>query len=333
MADGPVVKAMASAPAVAADLPKEVAALVRELAGQNAPADLPAIRAAYSRSRRALAAPVASRIGIGEEVFAGPGGPLAVRTYRAAYGWQPLPALLFFHGGGWTVGDLDSHDGLCRQLAVATGHLVLSVDYRLSPEHRFPAALDDAWAALDWVVAHAGRLGVDPLAIAVAGDSAGGNLAAVLALLARDRGGPRLKAQVLIYPCLDLAADTPSHRLRADGYLLTRSLYLGYVANYLGSATSPADWRVSPLRAPELVGLPPAVMVSAAFDPLLDEGRAFAGRLAAAGVPVFHRVFPGMVHGFALMGGRLAAANEAVAEIARGLASFDIYGLMDGAGI
>ncbi|HYC02070.1 MAG TPA: alpha/beta hydrolase [Azospirillaceae bacterium] len=325
--DGPVP--------VGPGLSPPVARLVRELTGvvPPGPADLSVSRRRYVESRQALAPATPDLALVRDEEIAGPGGPLRLRHYRAHPGWRPVPALLFLHGGGWTVGDLDSHDALCRQLAAATGHAIVSVDYRLAPEHPFPAALDDAWAALLWLQANAAALAIDPLAIGVAGDSAGGNLAAVLALRARDRGQPRLKAQVLIYPCVDLVAFHPSHRARAEGYLLTRDLYLSYVANYLGQGTSPLGWEVSPLRAADFAGLAPAVIVTAGFDPLLDEGKAYAGRLAEAGVPVIHRSYADMVHGFITMGGRLEAANQAVTDIAKALDSLDLYGLRDGAGI
>ncbi|MFC7335501.1 alpha/beta hydrolase [Rhodocista pekingensis] len=319
---------------VAPDLPEPVARVVRLVADSPPPAsDLTAVRRHFSALRRSLGPEPPDLASVRDEEIRGPGGPLRLRLYRPSFTWKPQPALLYLHGGGWTFGDLESHDTLCRQLARATGHTIVAVDYRLAPEHPFPAPLEDAWAALSWLVENARLLAIDPLAIGVAGDSAGGNLAAVLALKARDAGSPHLKCQVLIYPCLDLVAYHPSHRLRETGYLLTRAQYLWYVGNYLGQGTSALDWRVSPLRAQDLSGLPPTVLVTAGFDPLLDEGRAFAGRLAETGVPVLHSCHRDMVHGFITMGGALAAANQAIAEIARGLASFDIYGLTDGAGI
>lgn len=320
-------------PVAAPDLPPNVAALVRELGpGAHGAVDLPALREAYVASRRRLAPPAPHLASVEDQVIAGPGGPLRLRLYRASFGWRPVPALLFLHGGGWTIGDLDSHDALCRQLALSSGHTVVAVDYRLAPEHPYPAALDDAWAALHWLSAHARQLSIDPLSIGVIGDSAGGNLAAVLALRARDEGGPHIKCQVLIYPCTDLVADLPSHHRRAHGYLLTRPQYLWYVENYVGTG-DPADWRLSPLRAASLDGLPPALVLTAGFDPLLDEGRAYAARLAGSGVPVVHTVYADMVHGFINLGARLPRAGQAIADIAKGLASFDIYSFSDGGGI
>lgn len=315
------------------DLPPDIAALVAQMGpARYGDVDLARLRAEYVASRQRLAGPAPHLPAVDEQVIAGPGGPLRLRLYRASFGWRPAAALLYLHGGGWTIGDLDSHDALCRQLAAASGHTVVAVDYRLAPEHPYPAALDDAWAALRWLGANARRLAIDPLSIGVAGDSAGANLAAVLTLLARDAGGPALKCQVLIYPCTDLVADHPSHHRRAEGYLLTRAQYLWYLDNYLAGA-DPTDWRLSPLRAPSLDGLPPALILTAGFDPLLDEGRAYAARLAASGVPVLHTVYGDMVHGFILLGARLARAQQAIGDIAKGLASFDIYSFSDGGGI
>lgn len=319
---------------VGPNLSPEVAEIVRLIAGsQIGGRDLAETRRIFTQVRRALGGPVPEIASIREETIIGPGGPLRLRLYRPSFGFRALPALLFFHGGGWTVGDLDSHDILCRQLAIATGHAIVAVDYRLAPEHPWPAAIEDGWAALRWLSAYAPLLAIDPLAIGVVGDSAGGNIAAVLALKARDAGGPTLKTQVLIYPAVDLTAGLPSHFARADGYLLTRRAYVDYVRNYLAGQEVEGDWQVSPLRAERLDGLPPAIIVTAGFDPLLDEGRAYAGRLAAAGVPVLHRLYPDMVHGFITMGGRLPTANRAINDIGRALASYDIYAFSDGGGI
>jgi acetyl esterase len=315
-----------------------VAAAIREASsGLPTDATLARRREWFSRSRDALGPdPLPAIASVREETIRRPEGLLRLRLYRPSFGWKPVPALLFFHGGGWTLGDLDSHDKLCRQLAAATGHVIVAVDYRLAPEHPWPAALEDGWTALEWLIRNAPLLAIDPTAIGVAGDSAGGNIAAVLAIRARDRrtaGTPPLKCQVLIYPCLDLVAIQPSHLARAEGFLLNRADYLGYVSSYIAGATSPMDPEVSPLRAVDLSRLPPTVLISAEFDPLLDEGRVFAGRLAAAGVPVFHRCHAGMVHGFITMGGRLPAAGVAIADLARALAAHDLYGFVDGAGI
>jgi acetyl esterase len=227
--------------------------------------------------------------------------------------------LVYFHGGGWTFGDLDTHDVVCRELANLARSALASVDYRLAPEHKFPAAVEDAVAATRWVAREATALALDPRRIAVGGDSAGGNLAAVVALVARDEGGPSLVMQVLIYPATDMAADTPSHAEFADGYVLTREAILWSRANYLRSPDDVADWRASPLRARDHTRLPPASIVTCGFDPLRDEGRAYADRLQAAGVPVTYECFEGMVHGFVTMGGAIAAAHHALYRCAQAL--------------
>lgn len=226
----------------------------------------------------------------------GPGGPLRIRIYRPEV-VGVLPAVVFFHGGGWVICDLDSHDAICRRLANGTSSVVVSVDYRLAPEHRYPAAIDDAYAAVQWVAAHASDLGVVADRIAVAGDSAGGNLAAAVCLRARDEAGPAIAAQLLIYPVLDHAFDTPSYDENADGYGVTRASMRWYWAQYLGDNDG-SDPYASPLRAPSLAGLPPAVVITAHYDPLRDEGDRYAARLTADGVDVRHLAFPGVHHGF-----------------------------------
>jgi acetyl esterase len=208
---------------------------------------------------------------------------------------------------------------VCRELANLAHCAVASVCYRLAPEHKFPAAVEDAVAATRWVAREAEALVLDPGRIAVGGDSAGGNLAAVVALAARDEGGPKLLTQVLIYPATDMAADTPSHVEFADGYVLTRDAILWSRGNYLRSPDDVADWRASPLRARDHSRLPPAYVVTCGFDPLRDEGRAYADRLRAAGVPVTYECLEGMVHGFVTMGGVIAAAQHALYRCAQGL--------------
>lgn len=251
----------------------------------------------------------------------GPHGPIRLRLYRPL-GAQPgevLPALVYFHGGGFVIGDLETHDVLCRSLANQAHCNVISVDYRLAPEHKFPAAVDDCVAATRWVAQEAARLGVDPARLAVGGDSAGGNLATVVALTARDAGGPALAFQLLIYPTTDAAHDTASAEERAEGYLLTRELIEYFDGSYVRGPADYADWRCSPLRAPDLSRLPPALILTAGYDPLRDEGKAYADRLEAAGVPVTYNCYEGMIHGFIMMGRVLDAANEAVKECAAAL--------------
>ena len=234
-----------------------------------------------------------------------------------------LPALVFFHGGGWVIGDLDTHDTLCRELANGAGCAVVSVDYRLAPEHVFPAAVDDCVAATRWVHAHAQALGLDPTRMAVGGDSAGGNLAAVTALLVRDQGPAPLAAalrhQLLIYPATDMRRVSPSHESNAQGYLLTRDMLSYYRDHYMGADGQDDDWRASPLLHPQLAGLPPALVITAGFDPLRDEGLQYAQRLSEAGVACTYSCFARQIHGFILMGRMLDEAHDAVALCAASL--------------
>ena len=203
---------------------------------------------------------------------------------------------------------------LCRQLTAAAGISVVNVDYRLAPEHRFPAAIDDAWAATRWVAAHAAEIGIDPGRLAVGGDSAGGNLATVVALMARDAHGPAIAFQLLIYPATDQRGQHPSVTRNGEGYLLTKKAMDYFQSLYLPKKEQLADWRASPLLAKSLAGLPPALLITAGYDPLLDEGRAYAERMARDGVEVAYREYPDMVHGFILFGGVLDTANAAVAD-------------------
>lgn len=242
----------------------------------------------------------------------GDGTRCQARLYAASN--ERLPVMLYLHGGGFVVGGLETHDALCRQLAARSGWAIVALDYRLAPEHPFPAAQGDAWAALRALPAMADALGVDAERLAVGGDSAGGTLAAAVALALRG-STVRLALQLLFYPATDMAHDLPSHQRLAEGYALTRTSLLWFRANYLGSPANErdiADWRASPLRAAELAGLPPASIVTAGFDPLLDEGRTYAERLHAAGVPVRYECFNGMIHGFLLMTRELAAGRHAI---------------------
>ena len=234
------------------------------------------------------------------------GGKVAVRVYRPAAD-ETLPALVFFHGGGWTIGDLDTHDVLCRELANGARCEVFSVEYRLAPEYPFPAAVEDCIAATRFVSRTS-------KCVAVGGDSAGANLAAVVALHARDHAGPALRFQLLIYPATDQNLETESLRRNGEGYLLTRPLMERFRANYLPRAADYADWRASPALARSHAGLPPAFILTAGFDPLRDEGKQYAELLARAGVQVAYRDYPDMIHGFIVMGGMVDAANAAVAE-------------------
>jgi acetyl esterase len=246
-------------------------------------------------------------------VVGGPEAPIPIRVYTPA-GTPPLPLVVGFHGGGFVIGSLDSHDGVSRRLANASGCIVVSVGYRLAPEHRFPTAVEDAYHATRWVAEHAAELNGDPGRIAVCGESAGGNLAAVVALLARDRGGPGLAFQLLVYPPVDMGGDYPSRTANGEGYLLSLEDMRWYQSNYLNDLSERADPRASPLRAPSHAGLPPALIITAGYDPLRDEGEAYGGRLRAAGVPVRVSRYHGMVHGFFGMAGVLDGATEAMEE-------------------
>ncbi|HEX3497737.1 MAG TPA: alpha/beta hydrolase [Stellaceae bacterium] len=275
----------------------------------------PEARLAYKETRGPLQAPPPEVAEVVERSIDGPGGKLALRLYRplGSPADAALPALVYFHGGGWTIGDLDTHDVICRLLASRAGCAVVAVDYRLAPEAKFPAAVEDCWAATRWVREQGAAIGVDPQRIAVGGDSAGGNLAAVVALLARD-ADLGLAFQLLIYPATDFANDKPSHELFAEGYMLTRTGIAWFTGNYLVGPADTADWRASPLRAASLAGVAPALVVTAGFDPLRDEGKAYAERLAAAGVPVRYVCYDGMIHGFFGMTGKIDTARHAIDE-------------------
>lgn len=227
----------------------------------------------------------------------GPAGEIPIRIYTPE-GTPPRPLVVFFHGGGWAIGDLDSHDVLCRQIANGAGAVVVAVDYRLAPEHKYPAAAEDSYAATVWAVENAAAIGADPNRVAVVGDSAGGNLAAVVSLMARDRGGPRLRYQVLAYPVTDYSFESTSYRENAEGYFLSRDSMVWFWDLYLPDQAAGADPLASPLRAKDLSGLPPALVLTAEYDPLCSEGDAYADRLREAGVPVEHRRYEGLIHGF-----------------------------------
>jgi acetyl esterase/lipase len=215
-------------------------------------------------------------------------------------------------------GNLDTHDAVCRALAKESGAVVISVDYRLAPEHKFPAAVDDSYAATVWIAANADRLGIDKHRIAVGGDSAGGNLATVIAMRCRDAGGPALAAQVLIYPVTDVSTfETGSHRELGEGYFLTRAAMEWFTGHYLASADQKRHREASPLLATNLSGLPPALVITAEFDPLRDEGEAYAQRLKQAGVPVTVTRYPGMIHGFVSMQGVVSGGRQAIREAAQ----------------
>jgi acetyl esterase len=237
--------------------------------------------------------------------------PATSTAVAATVGLQP--ALVYFHGGGWTIGDLDTHDVLCRQLCAAAGVAVVSVDYRLGPEHRFPAAVDDCVAATRWLQREGASLGLDPTRLAVGGDSAGGNLAAVVALVLRDAGDPAPAFQLLVYPATDMRAVAPSHTVNGQGYLLTADSVAWYRGHYIADAAQWSDWRASPLLAADLSRLPPALVLTAGFDPLRDEGRQYADALSVAGNRVQYVCFERQLHGFITMSKVIDEARTAVA--------------------
>jgi acetyl esterase len=271
--------------------------------------------------RNAFAGLVVMGAGPAEEVFAvedhdADGVP--VRMYRPSAD-PVLPVIVYFHGGGWTIGSIEQFDPITRQVANAANAIVVSVDYRLAPEHPFPAPLDDCWQALVWAAKNAEAFGGDPSRLAVMGDSAGGNLAAVCALLARNAGGPELTRQILVYPVTDCDFDTSSYQENGEGYLLTaedmRWFFSCYTAAGTSAATDPSDWRISPLRAPDLSEVAPAVVLTAEFDPLRDEGRAYAARLEGAGVPVVRMPYDGLIHGFFGLSAAFDASRDALQRI------------------
>lgn len=278
-------------------------------------------REQFKQSREVFLAPTEAVAQVRDQSLPGPHGPIGVRVYRpdGHAPAQALPALVYFHGGGWVFGDLDTHDPLCRQLANRAGCVVVAVDYRLAPENKFPFALDDALTATRYVASHAEAFGVDGERLAVAGDSAGGNLSAAVALSFRDQGGPKLALQVLIYPVIDMAMATPSHTKFAEGYMLSRERMRYFRAAYLRDDRDIADWRASPLKASDLSGLPPALVITAGHDPLVDEGKAYADRLAASGVVTTYTCYPGLIHGFLTMAGTVRDANRAIEQIAAAL--------------
>jgi acetyl esterase len=250
----------------------------------------------------------------------GPAGPISLRLYTPD-GGGARSLLLYFHGGGWMQGGLETHHGACGKLAAWSDCLVLAVDYRLAPEHKFPAGLEDCLAAWRWLAANAATLGADPARLAVGGDSAGGNLAAAVCQALVTSGEPAPAAQLLIYPSLDLGWQLPSHRDLADAYILPRIRVQWYTDLYLSSPEQAADVRASPLWAGDLHGQPAAMIVTAGFDPLLDDGRHYAERLEAAGTPVVYREFPGQIHAFISLTRVIPQGNECLREAASWLRS------------
>jgi acetyl esterase len=246
------------------------------------------------------------------------GRDIPIRIYTPE-GTAPFPALVFYHGGGWVLGSIESHDAICRELANLASCIVVSVEYRLAPEHKFPAAVEDAYESLEWIVANAADLGIDLDRIAVGGDSAGGNLATVSCLIAKERSGPRVVHQLLLYPSAGPAAEYPSMEENAEGYLLTRDMMGWFQRHYLSSPEDRHHPYLSPILSDELEGLPPATILTAQYDPLRDVGAAYAEKLLAHGVDVFYKNYSDLIHGFANFSSFVPEAREAVAEGAREL--------------
>ncbi len=276
-------------------------------------------RAGFNFAPLAGAAPEVARVDDRTVSVAGGEIPIRIYTPCCADALVPLPVLVYFHGGGWVLGDLAAVDVPCRHLAGRAGCVVVSVQYRKAPEHKFPTAAEDAYAAVRWVHDHATELNVDPVRIAVGGDSAGGNLATVSTLMHRDRAGVPICFQMLLYPVTDHDFGTDSYRDNAEGYLLGQADMAWFWQHYLPEGDDGRHPYASPLRAEDVSGLPPALVITAGFDPLRDEGDAYAGRLAASGVPVRHIRYDGMIHGFFWMPGVLSQAHAAYDACAQAL--------------
>ncbi len=280
-----------------------------------------------AEARAADLADIQAATGTGEPVAAvadrtipGPGGRLRIRIYEPDHG-RDRPALVYFFGGGWTLGNLETCDAICRALTNAAGCVTVSVEYRLAPEHPFPAAVEDCRAGLAWVAEHAAQLGVDPGRLAVGGDSAGGNLAAAVSLLARDEGGPALRHQLLVYPNTDYGWDPEALRAYEDPLLFNRFSMAWYWSHYLAEEKDGLSPLASPLRAESLAGLPEATVITAEYDPLRDQGEAYARRLGESGVAVELRRYDGMMHGFFGMFGAFTLGRAAVDYAAGRLAA------------
>ena len=304
-------------------LDKHVQGLLDMLAAANQPA-IAALSPAEARAATMVLTRMVEAKNIAVDLIAdgelpGPAGPLPYRLYTPlGAGSGPLPGIVYFHGGGWVFGSLESHDALLRMLANESGCRIVSIDYRLAPEHKFPTAVEDAYAASKWVAMNAANLGIDPARLAVAGDSAGGNLAAVVAQLAR-ASGPKIALQVLLCPVTDVGAATPSRRDYAEGHFLDQAMMEWAGAHYIPPGTDPKDPRLSPLWAKDLSGLPPAHVHTAAFDILRDEGAAYADALKRAGVTVRYVCHDGMIHHFYAMAEAIPYARSAVKAMGAGI--------------
>ena len=295
-----------------------------EIVGAPSPEELGAkeLRIVFKKSRGSLTPEVPDVGHVEDFSTQGPGGKIPVRYYRPIGSelTQTLPLLIYFHGGGWVVGDRDTHDVICRMLANRGQFAVINVDYRLAPENKFPAAVEDAWAVFKWAVGGAGGHAIDVDRIAVGGDSAGGNLSAVVAIMARDFG-LNLSFQALIYPATSFHLNTASQEKFYKGYLLTKEVQDWYHAQYLRNESDRDDWRASPMLSDNLRDVAPAFILTCGYDPLVDEGRSYAEKLKQAGVQIKYRCFEGQVHGFITMGRAIDEANEAVYEVADSISS------------
>lgn len=288
------------------------AALAIQAAG-DLPGDLSPVelRRAYSEQRIRMLPPAPPIAVVRDVAIPGPDGSVAARFYSPHDNDERRPLLVYFHGGGWMLGSVDSYDTVCRRLAIKSSCAVLSVDYRLAPETTFPGAVNDAYAATLWAAENATALRIDPGAIAVGGDSAGGNLAAVLAQLSHDSGEFDIALQVLIYPCTDMSREYPSYARNASGYMLTRAAMNRFISTYVPSFVDRLDTRASPMLRPNLAGLARALIISAEFDPLVDDNATYALRLQRAGVPTRYECFVGMHHPFFTLGAYIDDAAKA----------------------
>jgi len=314
----PILALMAGKPIVidgqTLDLQTQVLLKMIERANQPQLEDvpLPVGRRVFTETAGVLAGEGAVMSRIERRDIDGSFGPIPLHIYVPRTGTRPFPVIVYYHGGGWVIGGPESHDKVVRRLAEGVEAIVVSGDYRLAPENKFPCAAEEALAAFRWVAANAASLGGDPLRVAVAGDSAGGNLAAVVSLETVRAGERAPDAQLLVYPVTDVSQDSRSYELFADGFRLTRSVMHWFRDHYLTDASCGGDRRVSPLHAPDLSGLPPALVTTAGFDVLRDEGKAYADRLRQAGVDVQYRNYPSLIHGFISMFGTITEAGHAM---------------------